>query len=465
MKTVSRNKNEMSKSLFKDFEAVSSKAWKQKIQFDLKGADYNETLIWKTNENINVKPFYHADEFKTLPEVSKSRATNFKISQAINVTDAKISNLKALDAIKRGAESIIFNIESKSISLKELFQNIDLDVTSIDLKCDFLSVDFIKKAPKASSINIQTDIIGQLAKTGNWYKNLNADYSEFEKIVKTSNQLSIDSALYQNAGATIVQQLAYSLAHANEYLNYLDNKRSSEAKQSLQVTFNIAVGTNYFFEMAKIRALRQLWSTLASEYGVNDSCRIIATPSNRNKTIYDYNINMLRTTTECMSAILGGADVICNAPYDTLFHNSNEFGERIARNQLLILKNESYFDKVNNPADGSYYIESITKQLAEKALDLFKDIEANAGFLSQLKEGTIQRKIKESAAKEQSDFDTEKLVLLGTNKHPNSADKMKNEIEKSPFLKIEKRKTLIVPVIQKRLSENTEIKRLNNEER
>ncbi|WP_179316988.1 methylmalonyl-CoA mutase subunit beta [Winogradskyella undariae] len=454
----------MSKSLFKDFEAVSSKAWKQKIQFDLKGADYNETLIWKTNENINVKPFYHADEFKTLPEVSKSRATNFKISQAINVTDAKISNLKALDAIKRGAESIIFNIESKSISLKELFQNIDLDTTSVDLKCDFLSVDFIKKAPQASSINIQTDIIGQLAKTGNWYKNLNADHSEFEKIVKTSNQLSIDSALYQNAGATIVQQLAYSLAHANEYLNYLDNKRSSEAKQSLQVTFNIAVGTNYFFEMAKIRALRQLWSTLASEYGVNDSCRIIATPSNRNKTIYDYNINMLRTTTECMSAILGGADVICNAPYDALFHNSNEFGERIARNQLLILKNESYFDKVNNPADGSYYIENITKQLAEKALDLFKDIEANAGFLSQLKEGTIQRKIKESAAKEQVDFDTEKLVLLGTNKHPNSADKMKNEIEKSPFLKIEKRKTLIVPVIQKRLSENTEIKRLNNEE-
>ncbi|MGJ8549173.1 methylmalonyl-CoA mutase subunit beta [Winogradskyella wichelsiae] len=454
----------MSKSLFKDFEAVSSKAWKQKIQFDLKGADYNETLIWKTNENINVKPFYHADEFKILPEVSKSRATNFKISQAINVTDSKISNLKALDVIKRGAENIIFNIESESISLKELFQNIDLDTTSVDLKCNFLSKNFIKKAPQASSINIQTDIIGQLAKTGNWYKNLNADYSEFEKIVKTSNQLSVNLDLYQNAGATMVQQLAYGLAHANEYLNKLDTSISSEAKQSLQITFNIAIGSHYFFEIAKIRALRQLWLILASEYDINNTCRIIAIPSKRNKTIYDYNINMLRTSTECMSAILGGSDVICNSSYDSLFHKPNEFGERIARNQLLILKNESYFDKVNNPADGSYYIENITKQLAEKALDLFKDIEANGGFLSQLKEGTIQRKIKESAAKEQGDFDTKKLVLLGTNKHPNSADKMKNEIEKSPFLKIEKRKTLIVPVIQKRLSENTEIKRLNNEE-
>ncbi len=138
--------------------------------------------------------------------------------------------------------------------------------------------------------------------------------------------------------------------------------------------------------------------TLASEYDVNTNCRILATPSKRNKTIYDYNVNMLRTTTECMSAILGGANTICNLPYDSLYHKSNEFGDRIARNQLLVLKNESYFDKVNNPADGAYYIESLTEQLAEKALDLFKDIEANGGFLNQLKEGTIQRKIKESCS-------------------------------------------------------------------
>ncbi len=164
-----------------------------------------------------------------------------------------------------------------------------------------------------------------------------------------------------------------------------------------------------------------------------------------------------------MSAILGGANTICNLPYDALYHNANEFGDRISRNQLLVLKQESYFDKVNNPADGSYYIESLTAQLAEKALKLFKNIEANGGFLKQLKEGTIQRKIKESAAKEQADFDTGELTLLGTNKHPNLADKMKNDLEISPFLKIEKRKTLIQPIIQKRLSEKLEIKRLSKE--
>ena len=460
----------MSKSLFNDFEAVSSKAWKQKIQVDLKGADYNDTLIWKTNEGINVKPFYHADEFETLPEVSKSKATAWKISQAIDVTDAKISNLKALDVITRGAEHILFNLHSENISVEDLFQNIDLTKVSIDVKCDFMSEAFIKNlrnitrsTADESQLNIQIDIIGNLAKTGNWHTNLKEDHTKLDAIVKNTNQLSIDLDLYQNAGATIVQQLAYGLAHANEYINHLDSVITSEAKQSFQVTFNIAVGSNYFFEIAKIRALRQLWSTLAPEYGVNPNCRIVATPSKRNKTIYDYNVNMLRTTTECMSAILGGADVICNLPYDALFHKPNEFGERIARNQLLVLKHESYFDKVNNPADGTYYIESLTKQLAEKALNLFKDIEANGGFLSQLKEGTIQRKIKESAAKEQADFDTEKVVLLGTNKHPNVADKMKNDLEFSPFLKIDKRKTLIEPIIEKRLSEKLEIKRLNNE--
>lgn len=459
----------MGKALFKDFNAVSSKAWKQKIQVDLNGADYNKTLIWTSNEGIAVKPFYHADEFKDFPEVTKSKATDWKICQSISVNNAKEANLKALDAINRGAENILFQIESEKISIEDLFQNINLNEISIDIKCSFLSEAFAEnlsviteKSVEKSKITLHNDIIGQLAKTGNWFTNLKDDHLKFEAIVKSTQQLSVDLSLYQNAGANIIQQLAYGLAHVNEYLNHLENNKDKSLNEA-KVTFVIATGSNYFFEIAKIRALRLLWTTLASEYGINTDCRIIATPSKRNKTIYDYNVNMLRTTTECMSAILGGANIINNTAYDALFHKSNEFGERIARNQLLVLKHESYFDKVNNPADGAYYIESLTQQLAEKALLIFKDIEANGGFLRQLKEGIIQRKIKESAAKEQADFDTEKLVLLGTNKHPNMTDQMKNDLEISPFLKIKKRKTIIEPIIEKRLSEKLEIKRLNNE--
>ena len=172
---------------------------------------------------------------------------------------------------------------------------------------------------------------------------------------------------------------------------------------------------------------------------------------------------MLRTTTECMSAILGGADTICNLPYDVIYHKDNAFGERIARNQLVLLKEESYLDKTTNPSNGSYYIESLTKQLAEKALELFKLIEKSGGFLAQLKNNAIQKKIKESAQKEQELFNNHKEILVGTNKYVSNSDKMKDAIELYPFIKNKARKTIIEPIIEKRLSEEVEQKRLNDE--
>ena len=464
----------MSNQLFNEFNPVSSKQWKQKIQFDLKGADYN-TLIWKSNEDILVKPFYHADDFLEFPEVTNTKAAEWKICEAIYVADINKSNSKALKAIGKGAESIKFIIPSESVSLADLLKNIDTSLTPVHLELQFLSNAYVNKwlampirllseVEVKAGIYYHTDIIGNLAKTGNWFHSLNDDFSKFQNIVKQTNHFSINASLYQNAGATMVQQLAYALAHLNEYLNSLDAVIQLEAKQSLKVNFNVSIGSNYFFEIAKLRALRMLWTTLANEYGIKSDCEIMAIPTKRNKTLYDYNTNMLRTTTENMSAILGGADTICSLPYDAIYHKTNEFGNRIARNQLLILKHESYFDIINNPADGAYYIESLTNQLAGKALSLFKDIEANGGFLKQLKNGTIQRKIKESADKEQKQFDVGETVLLGTNKYPNPNDKMKNELELYPFVKTKHRKTLIEPIVEKRLAENLEQKRLKNED-
>ena len=453
----------MSEKLFSDFPEVSSKQWKQKIQADLKGGDYNETLIWHTNEGIDVKPFYHADEFESLSSVSHSKDNAFKICQSIFVANTEISNAKAIDAISRGAEAIEFIIPNEAISLKQLLNGIDFTSTFISLKLQFLSSEYVSTNPSEKHIDIQTDIIGHLSRTGNWFHNFKDDHKQFEAIVKQTNTISVDIGLYQNAGANMVQQLAYALAHLNEYLNHFDTILSTSQKGSLKTIFNVSVGTNYFFEIGKLRALRILYKTLVSEYNLNEDCIIRVTPTKRNKTIYDYNTNMLRTTTECMSAILGGADIISNLPYDAVYHKDNEFGERISRNQLLVLKNESYFDKVDNPSDGAYYIESITNQLSEKALGLFKDIEVNGGFMAQLKVGTIQKKIKENAAKEQLQFDTGELVLLGTNKHPNSQDKMKDDLELYPFVKTNPIKTLIEPIIEKRLAETIEQERLKNE--
>src|SRR5690554_2295541 len=469
----------MSEFLFEEFDEVSAKQWKQQIQFDLKGADYNETLVWQSPEGVHVKPFYHQDDFDNEFSPIPGQPESWKIAQKIFIDDEQIANNIAIDAINRGANAIIFTAD-EVFDIKVVFKDFLLENVSVYFNLKFLSEAFYTKlfkffTNKEASVYYNIDIIGNLTRTGNWFHNLKKDHEILESVIKKNtslNLLSVDTTVYQNAGANIVQQLAYALSHVNEYLNHLINSEDSEANteilnkeeaQNLNITFQLATGANYFFEIAKVRALRKLYKVLANEYGVKETCHIVSTPSKRNKTLYDYNVNLLRSTTECMSAVLGGADTICNLPYDEIYHKSNEFGERISRNQLLILKNESYFESVSNPADGTYYIEQLTTELAEKALKLFKDIEKNGGFLKQLKEETIQKKIKESAEKEQQLFDSGELKLLGTNYHINKNDRMKEDIELFPFVKHNPVKTLIVPIIQKRLAEKVEQERLSNE--
>ncbi|WP_034258870.1 methylmalonyl-CoA mutase subunit beta [Altibacter lentus] len=458
----------MSKFLFDKFDPVSAKQWKQKIQYELKGADYNETLVWNSPEGIDVKPFYHGDDvshpFGAVPGAPQS----WSIGQAVFIDDEKIANTIARDAVKRGAETVYF-IAAHEFDIPAVFAEFPFDTTPIYFEWHFLSEAFLLLLKEYLNANkavvyYNVDLVGNLARTGNWYHNLKQDHTILESIFQkdpSANILSVDSGLYQNAGATMVQQLAYALAHAHEYLNHLSGKGMLAPQTT--VTFQVAVGSNYFFEIAKIRALRKLYAVLAEEYGLSETCHIMATPSKRNKTLYDYNVNMLRTTTECMSAVLGGANMVCNMAYDAIYHKSNEFGERIARNQLLILKAESYFDAVSNPADGAYYLESLTAEMAQKALDVFKTIEAGGGFLTQLKDGTLQRKIKESAEKEQALFDSGDLKLVGTNIQQHPDDRMKDTIELFPFVKTKARKTLLAPIIEKRLAEKVEQQRLDHE--
>lgn len=451
-----------SKTLFSEFDAVTAKQWKQLIQYDLKGENYNETLVWESPEGIKVKPFYHNDEVENTLKTTTT-ATQFKILQPIFVHDVVKSNKRALETLNRGAESIYFTIENETISIEDLMQNLQKQNTNYYFNLTFLSTVFVSKITTFAIVNnfnfiLLNDPIAQLVKEGNWYENLDKDFEKLNQIAQKTTLpfLNCNATIYQNAGANMVQQLAYCLAHINEYFNRIKSINSS-------ITIEISVGTNYFFEIAKLRALRILFNTVATEYDYKLNCTILATPTKRNKTLYDYNVNMLRTTTECMSAILGGANEIANLPYDAIYHKDNEFGDRISRNQLLIIKKESYFDKVNNPSDGTYYIESITQQLAEKALLLFKEIEEKGGFISQLIAGTIQKKIQESAAKEQELFNSGKEILLGTNKYPNKNDQMKHDLELFPFVKQNPRKTLIIPIIEKRLAEKVEQERLNLE--
>ncbi len=442
------------KNIFSDFNPVSAKAWKQKIQMDLKGADYNQTLLTNTLEGITIQPFYHKDTYKFLDIPKKSKQA--KICQTFFVNDEIIVNKLFKDALNKGAETIKL-IANNPFNINALFSN-TTSKTEFIISCNFIEPTFIKELiafSKDKNIQIVLDIINHFAKDGNWHSKQQTDFNLLKELLETPITIGIDASLYQNSGANSVQQIAYALAHVNEYLN--------EGFTQNNFLFTFAISSNYFFEISKIRAFKYLIKKLTTEYHFNKEITIILEPTLRNKTLYDYNVNLLRTTTESMTAMLSGVDYVSNVAYDAIYHKSNEFGERIARNQLLILNEESFFNNAKDFGKGSYYIEHITYELADKALTLFKDIEKNGGFINQLFKGTVQRKIFESATKEQDLFNQGILILLGTNKYPNEDDLMKNELELYPFVKIKPRKTIIKPIIPTRLAEKLEQERLKLE--
>lgn len=449
----------MSTSLFNEFEVVSAKAWKQQIQVELKGADFNEKLVTKTEDGIDIKPFYHQEDVNQFTEIA---IPNWKICQHFFIEDkSKIAII--LDAVERGAEQIWLQVKSTSISVDEYISA--LNEKNIQPYIAFNRIHFSELdglfSKYINNANFYIDPISKLGKTGNWYANQKTDFAFLKQSSSLSGfSLCLQLKHYQHGGATHVQELAYAMAHLNEYLNEAENQNYLHQIQAVHL--QVAVGGNYFFEIAKLRALRVLIHSLLSEYGLPIPIQLIAEPSIRNKTLFDYNVNMLRTTTECMSAVLGGADVVCNLNYDAIYHHENEFANRISRNQLLILKHESYFDKVQNPADGSYYIQKITDQMQEKALAIFKDIEQGGGLIKQLVEGKIQKKIKEQDAKEREDIISKKKKLVGTNAYVDFTEKLNSSFEKNPFAVSKSRKTLIRPIVERRLAHEIEKERQEN---
>ena len=447
----------MSTFISNHFEPSSAAAWKQKIQFDLKGADYNKNLLTKTNEGITIKPFYHSDDFEKI-NVPFSK-NGLKICHKIVVSTESETNLKALNAINKGANALKFEVKTPFI-IEALFKNLLNKNIEFHLQLRFLSEEFTNKLAdflKNEIVFFNIDIIGNLVKTGNWYTSLNSDFKSIETLLQKKYSvtiLSVNADLYQNSGANIVQQIAYSLAHANEYLT----KFGSCVANSIQ--FNFATGNNYFFEISKIRAFRYLYNLILAEYDTIADVNIYTEPSRRNKSIYSFKINKLRSTTSNMSAILGGSNTISNGVFNPLFYSENEFENNSGLNELLPSNKEDFNANLQAVTTDSYYIESITKQMAEKALSIFKEIEKSGGFLKQLKEGTIQRKITENAKKEQAQFDSESLILVGVNKYQNEIDSIKQDLNLNTYTKRKSHKTLIIPIIPKRLAEKQEQKKI-----
>ena len=257
--------------------------------------------------------------------------------------------------------------------------------------------------------------------------------------------LSITGSLFNDAGAYSYQELGFSLSYANQLLSALTEKGLDKSLVAKKIKFNLGVGSNYFMEIAKFRAGRWLWAEIVNAYkppchhecdnkADDGTCRcaakmnIHAATSRFNQSLYDPYVNMLRTQTEAMSATIGSVDSLTVRPFDEAFETPTGFAERIARNQQLLLKEESHFDKISDPSAGSYYIETLTVSLAEQAWKLFLETE-KTGFYNALKSGSVQDAIEETANARFDAVAKRREILLGTNQYPNFTETMADKIK------------------------------------
>lgn len=472
--------NEKDIKLFSEFPPVSTEAWEAQIVTDLKGKDYDKTLVWRTNEGINVRPYYRDENLNGLEFVgtlpgefpyvrgNSKAGNNWLIRQDTEVVNLQDANRKALEITTKGVTALGFvfkNCQEITVDdLKQLLQGICLEKVEVNFVMECKNATLVKSLvaflkdqqvnPAEVKVSVNFDPIGVFARKGKFCTSETEAFVRAKEVLESAVEypaiqlIGVNGKDFNNAGASVVQELAFSLAVGAEYLTRLTDNGLKAADIAPRIRFNFGIGGNYFMELAKLRAARMLWANIVKAYhpecGPEDNCgdsdclcactmNIHSETSVWNKTIYDPYVNILRTETEAMSAILGGTDSLTILPFDFLYAPSNETSERIARNQQEVLKNEANFDKIADPAAGAYYIETLTASVAEQAWKLFLEIQDKGGFISAFREGFVQSLVKEMAAKRIKAVASRRDNLLGVNQFPNYTEQITGNISSKLF--------------------------------
>lgn len=439
-------------NILADFPAITTEEWMAKINADLKGADFTKKLVWKAPEGFDVYPFYRLENIEGWDTLNSApgkfpyiRGTkddnNWFVRQEINVEDANKANQEALEAIKEGVGSFGFKISKDKLSAKfieDLLKGIDAQVIELNFQIcvkrakeltkilvDYFQTNKYDLSKLEGSVNF--DPINRMLVKGT---KLNVDFIKelIVPLVKEAQNLpkyrvvNVNAVSLSDAGAYTTQELGYALAWGEQYLNLMIENGIDADNAAKAIKFNFGVGGNYFMEIAKFRAARMLWAKIVEAYKPsNDDAakmKVHARTSMFNKTIYDAHVNMLRTQTEAMSAIIAGVDSLTVVPFDATYQIPDKFAERIAKNQQLLLKEESNFDKVVDVSAGSYYIENLTANIAEEAWKIFLQTEEQ-GFFKLVSEGKIQEEIKKVSDDRLKKISSRREILLGTNQFPN----------------------------------------------
>ncbi len=419
--------------LFENFPPVSTDEWMAKINADLRGADFREKLVWNSREGFEVMPFYREEDLKHLSHVDRilplilrsnaregssadpgQGAAQWLVRQDIKVDDYTEANSKALNVLMKGIDSLGFIIDDPETineeNLSVLLEGIDPAGAEINFLSNGKAREIIaslksilqKKGYHPSSLRgaVEADPLGRLMANGtlclpvkdglDYLASLTLETIE----LPSYRNLQINGSRFTNAGCSAVQELAFSFSMAVEYLSHLTDRGLTADDIVSKIRFSFGTGKDYFMEIAKLRAARVIWDVIADYYQPhgksNFRMEMHTVTKIWNDNVADPYINMLRTQTEAMSAILGGTDSLTVHPFDIAACPPDEFSERMARNQQLILREESWFGKVADPSAGSYYIENLTSLIADNTWKLFLDMEKAGGFLEALNSGFLK---------------------------------------------------------------------------
>ena len=447
--------------LFSDFPPVSTQEWMDKIQVDLKGADYEKKLVWKTNEGFKVKPFYRQEDLEGLKTTDglpgqypylrgiKKDDNTWFIRQDIRMDDPAEANAKALDILNKGIDSLGFHVPAKALDadfirtlLKDICcECIELNFTTCQrhtLQLAELLVAYFKEKgydPEKIQGSVNFDPISKMLQKGKDLSGIVAKGAELVKVLAPFPKfrcIAVNSLKLNNAGAYIYQELGYALAWGNYYLNALVEAGIPVDLAARKIKFNFGISSNYFMEIAKFRAARMLWADIVKAYGPTEecACKMVAhaETSTFNLTLFDAHVNLLRTQTEAMSAAIAGVNSITVTPFDKVYETPNEFSERIARNQQLLLKEEAHLNRIVDAAGGSYYIENLTVAIAQQAWNLFLETEDAGGMLAAIQQGTVQDTVNASNKARHEAVSKRKEILLGTNQYPNFSERAEGKM-------------------------------------
>lgn len=419
--------NNKNKPLFSEFPPVSTEQWMERVTADLKGADFDKKLVWKNLSGINIQPCYNSESDITQLKNTGENSQSLVNYRKVPVCCAETGNDLAKKAIEEGITGLIFQLID-TVPVAKLLKDIDLNQITVSFDIYNNAIDFTKDLvayAKGKDLKgyLNTSIISNYVTTGSFDDNQIEITAELVKLTSDFPKfkaLTISGTEYLDSGANQVQEIAYTL----NSLVFLTEKLKAKGV-TVQDIFNnlnviLAIGLEYFVEIGKFRAFNNLLAEVIAKYGVTDYDKTItAKTSIWSKSITDAETNLLRCTTEAMSAILGNVDGVLIDPYDKEFKSASEFSSRIAGNITTILREESYFGKVSNPVDGSYYIEEVSTKIAEKALELFKSIEAAGGFYKAFENETIQQQIAAIRLQKLKLISQRRTPLVGINKYPN----------------------------------------------